>query len=371
MNEEKLISVIVPIYRIPEKLLRRCIESIINQTYTNLEIILINDNSPDNSKKIISEYAHHDNRIIIMDKVKNESVSSASARNDGLSICHGNYFTFVDADDYIVCDRIEHLLKLSEDNSADIVVSSFDQVTEEGTLKFRILVPEKIFYLDNPNDRLQALPYLHYTVWSKLFRTDAFQNLKFKKLPTVFGGDVLFSIECFLKAKIMYTTSEASYKWVSRLSSMSNSEISLRYIDTKTIVCKLVKQLFELHNLPYLYNQYYYVTVYQEITLLSGMIANIENKFKKRECFAYLKNQFYKELKYLVPKNVIYDPFYRVLFCFNNPKLMYFLSYFIYNSPIVLIKRRLTTLINKKWKKINEKTSHLWRKLCRYHQASA
>jgi glycosyltransferase involved in cell wall biosynthesis len=347
MNEKKLISVIVPIYKIPDKLLRRCIESIINQTYTNLEIILINDNSPDNSKKIISEYAHHDNRIIIIDKIKNEVVDSV--RNDGLSICHGNYFIFVDADDYIAYDRIEHLLKLAEDNSADIVVSSFEQVTEEGTLKFRSLKPEKRFCLDIPHDRLQALPYLEYYVWPKLFRTDVFQNVKFKILPTATGGDVLFSIECFLKAKIMYTTSETSYKYVSRLSSISNSEISLEYIDTKTIVCKLVKQLFESYNLSYLFNQYYYMTVFQEITLLSGMIAKIKNKFKKRECFAYLKDQFYKELRYLVPKNTIYDPFYRVLFCFNNPKIMYFLSYFVYNSPVVLIKRRLTTLINKKW----------------------
>ena len=120
MNEKKLISVIVPIYKIPEELLRRCIESIINQTYTNLEIILINDNSPDNAKAIISEYAQHDNRIIIIDKVKNEGASSASVRNDGLLICHGNYFTFVDADDYIVCDRIEHLLKRAEDNSSNL-----------------------------------------------------------------------------------------------------------------------------------------------------------------------------------------------------------------------------------------------------------
>ena len=256
MNEKKLISVIVPIYRIPEKLLRRCIESIINQTYTNLEIILINDNSPDNAKAIISEYAHHDNRIIIIDKVKNEGVSLA--RNDGLSICHGDYFTFVDADDYIVCDRIEHLLKQAEYNSADIVVSSFEYVTEEGTLKFRSLKPEKRFYLDIPYDRLQALPYIDYAVWSKLFRTTSFQNVRFKGLQLQPSEDILFSIECFLKAKIMYTTSEASYKYVSMLNSLSTSEIYLKDIDTKTIICKLVKQLFESHNLSYLYNQYYY-----------------------------------------------------------------------------------------------------------------
>jgi len=349
MNKKKLISIIVPIYRIPDNLLRKCIESIINQTYTNLEIILINDNSPDNAKQIISEYAHHDNRIIIIDKVKNEGVSSA--RNDGLSICHGDYFTFVDADDYITCDRIEHLLKLAEENSADIVVSSFEYVTEEGTLKFRRLIPEKIFYLDIPDDRLQALPYLDYAVWSKLFRTTLFQNVRFKELPVQAGEDGLFSIECFLKAKIMYTTSEASYKYVSRLSSIINSEISLGHIETRIIICKLVKQLFESYNLSYLYNQHYYGTVYQRITLLSGMIANIENKLKRRECFAYLKNQFYEVLRCQVPKNKTYDPFYRVLFCFNNPKLMYLMSYFVYNSPVVLIKRRWTTLINKTWGK--------------------
>ena len=130
---------------------------------------------------------------------------------------------------------------------------------------------------------------------------------------------------------------------------MSNSEIPLGYIDTRTIICKLVKQLFESHNLSYLYNQYFYVTVYQEITLLSGQIAKIENKYKKRACFSNLKNQFYEVLRCQVPKNITYDPFYRVMFYFNNPKLMYFLSYFVYRSPIDLIKKRLTVLINKKW----------------------
>ena len=98
----KLISVIVPVYN-AEKYLKECVESLINQTYINLEIILINDGSTDNSIQICNEYADYDSRIIVVDKL-NEGVSKT--RNLGIEIAKGDFITFVDSDDYITISKM-------------------------------------------------------------------------------------------------------------------------------------------------------------------------------------------------------------------------------------------------------------------------
>ena len=102
----KKISVIVPIYN-TEKYLKRCFDSILSSTYENLEVILVDDGSPDNSGKICDEYAARDSRIRVIHK-KNGGLSSA--RNAGLDIATGDYVTFVDSDDYIASDIYEKLV---------------------------------------------------------------------------------------------------------------------------------------------------------------------------------------------------------------------------------------------------------------------
>ena len=116
MKNNDLISVIIPIYNV-EKFLSFCIDSIVNQTYKNLEIILVDDGSTDNSGKICDEYALKDNRIKVMHK-QNGGVSSA--RNVGLNIAKGKYIGFVDSDDYVENDMFEILHNLIIKNNVDI-----------------------------------------------------------------------------------------------------------------------------------------------------------------------------------------------------------------------------------------------------------
>lgn len=111
------VSIIVPVYN-SEKTLERCLESIINQTYKNIEIICINDGSVDCSLKMLKKYAKKDSRIIIVDKI-NEGVSKA--RNIGLKKATGSYVTFVDADDYVEVTAIESMVDVFEDNNVDLV----------------------------------------------------------------------------------------------------------------------------------------------------------------------------------------------------------------------------------------------------------
>lgn len=114
---EDLISVIVPVYKV-EKYINKCVDSIINQTYTNLEIILVDDGSPDNCGNICDEYAKKDNRIKVVHK---ENAGVSSARNIGLEKSSGKYITFIDADDYVEKNYCEELLNILKIENADCV----------------------------------------------------------------------------------------------------------------------------------------------------------------------------------------------------------------------------------------------------------
>lgn len=118
---KQIVSIIVPVYNV-ENYLKRCIESIINQTYNHLEIILVDDGSTDNSGAICDEYSQKDSRIRVIHK---ENGGLSSARNAGLDICTGEYVSFIDSDDFVSASFVEQMLNLLLTNDCDIVKCSF------------------------------------------------------------------------------------------------------------------------------------------------------------------------------------------------------------------------------------------------------
>ena len=139
------ISVIVPVYKV-EKYLDRCVESIVNQTYKNLEIILIDDGSPDNSPQMCDEWAKKDKRIKVIHK-QNAGVSGA--RNDGLKIATGDYISFVDSDDYVDKCMFEKMLMTIHKNNSDLAMCFYSNVYEDGKIEN---VYEKNLKLANGNN---------------------------------------------------------------------------------------------------------------------------------------------------------------------------------------------------------------------------
>jgi glycosyltransferase involved in cell wall biosynthesis len=173
-----LISVIIPIYNV-EQYLRRCLDSIVNQTYTNLEIILVDDGSPDKSPQICDEYASRDNRIIVIHK---ENGGLSDARNAGLDICKGEFISFVDSDDWVSQDYINELYSSIKNSHADIAIVNHTHVTDnfkintESNQNYTI----KLFSKQQALFKLIAKQHQPFVVsWGKLYRKELFNNIRF------------------------------------------------------------------------------------------------------------------------------------------------------------------------------------------------
>lgn len=171
------ISVIIPVYNV-EKYVSKCVESVINQTYKNLEIIIVNDGSKDTSFNICNFYANMDNRIIIINQ-DNQGLSVA--RNNALDIASGEYVGFVDSDDWIASDMYEILYKNIQEYNAEITMCNFNCAYENGKIS-----PPKINY--NINSMLvlegyekikKVIQHSNYFVWNKLYKRYLFDDLKF------------------------------------------------------------------------------------------------------------------------------------------------------------------------------------------------
>ena len=164
-SQHQLISIIVPIYNV-EDYLKRCIDSILGQTYKNLEVILVDDGSPDKCGKICEEYKLIDSRIKVIHK-KNGGLSSA--RNNGLDIATGDFIGFVDSDDYIERNMYESLIEALNNNNADIATCGIIREDTNTQHKINIRTPntEKV-YLDIDAIREILLSReIGISVWSK------------------------------------------------------------------------------------------------------------------------------------------------------------------------------------------------------------
>jgi glycosyltransferase involved in cell wall biosynthesis len=175
------VSVVVPIYKV-EKYLNRCIDSIINQTYTHLEIILVNDGSPDKCRIIAEEYAKLDNRIKVFHK---ENGGLSDARNFGMQLVTGEFTLFVDSDDWLEVNMIAELVHSSLKFEADVVQSAFYYAYQD-----YLLFDNRHFQKDNPpiileNEALMAELVINERVknfaWGKLYKTEIIRDIPFKK----------------------------------------------------------------------------------------------------------------------------------------------------------------------------------------------
>lgn len=222
-----LISVIIPVYNV-EKYLEQCLQSVINQTYKNLEIILVNDGSIDKSGEICEQYASDDSRIKVIHKV-NEGL--VSARKSGIKESKGKYCCFVDSDDWLELSMYEEMLELSNKYNADIVASGFILEKKSESVHYINAVPEGIYSNEKLIDKLYS-KMVYSTEEQSFGISPSFSNKMFKKKivfdcvmavdnKITFGEDAAAVYPILLKAKRIYITSNSWYHYRQRDDSMS------------------------------------------------------------------------------------------------------------------------------------------------------
>lgn len=216
------ISIIVPVYNV-EKYLKRCVNSLINQTYKNIEIILVNDGSYDNSLEICEEFTQKDTRVIVLNQ---DNQGQSVARNKAIKAASGKYFCFVDSDDYVAPNYIEVLYKLLLENNADISLCRFSEFYGEGVdvSKLNKAKPciqylsnkEMLTNMYNPNQDVYIF------VWGKLFRRELFDDIFFP--PGRICEDVAVLYKLFDRANKGVITDEVLYYYY------RNNEGSTTYV---------------------------------------------------------------------------------------------------------------------------------------------
>lgn len=238
-----LVSVIVPVYKV-EYVVKNCIESILNQIFTDFELILVDDGSPDNSGRICDEYAKKDDRVIVIHK---ENGGLSDARNVGMEVATGEYVSFIDSDDYISLDFYETLLETIVDNDSDIV--------ECGVVKF--YENEKF---DEYNDDLKVTNYdtvdaldglisenpFKQHVWNKLYKSNIALDIPYAvgKL----NEDEFWTYQIFGKAKKVTRINKTMYYYFQRGSSIMGNGYNIKRLDA--LEGKMNRQAYIEKNFP-------------------------------------------------------------------------------------------------------------------------
>lgn len=243
MKNESTISVIVPVYNV-EKYLEQCIQSIVNQSYSDLEIILVDDGSTDGSAKICDKWHEKDNRIIT---IHQENSGLSNARNLGIKASHGKYIGFVDSDDFINIRMYEHLLHSLLETDAQVAIcrekAFFDEVKIES-------MPEYHIECVDGNENLLAHFMDKFTgpttwAWNKLYRRDVIGDNCFP--PNKKMEDIIFCTDVFKDVERCVWISESLYYYRQRPGSIMNSDDEGVLLNYSEALCHELKQFKDKH----------------------------------------------------------------------------------------------------------------------------
>ncbi len=281
-----LVSIIVPIYN-AEKYLSATIESALNQTYKNIELVLINDGSPDNSLSIAEEYAKSHKNILLR---STENKGVCAARNLGLMLSSGQYVMFLDSDDRLTENAVELLINDIENNDADIAVGQFAEnyfKTEEKTEIWQGLEGIEKCVLDDKNT---------YSSCAKLYKKEFISDIKFIEGRKI-HEDAFFVFECLAKQPKVTINSEIIYTYTRNENSASHAAFSEKYYDILFFAARKLEIINEIA--PQFNLRAKNLWIKANIAMLHQFLNTTDKKYKadEKNCIKEVK----KNKKYFVP----------------------------------------------------------------------
>ena len=242
MDIEIKVSIIVPVYKV-EKYLRRSMDSLVNQTLKEVEIICINDGSPDNCLSILKEYKekYKDKNIVIVDK-KNEGVWKG--RFDGIRIARGEYIAFTDSDDYIALDYAEKLYNAAKTSNSDISVCGFDRMDVDTlhvySTEMTKFAGKKIDMSKNPEDILS----INTSLWNKLYKANILKGMENLPNPPRILDDMMFLCLVYLRTQTITFIPDSLYYYMVRQDSIM-STIKKEQLDSTLNAMLDVKKIYK------------------------------------------------------------------------------------------------------------------------------
>ena len=284
------LSIIVPVYNVAEYL-ERCLNSLINQTLNEIEIICVNDGSTDNSLCILEKFAGLDKRIKIINQ-KNKGLSGA--RNTGIKLVQGEYFGFLDSDDWVDLDYFEKLYKRAKNCDADISLGDF---IRKGKFKHKIrlkLNKEEEFVGDN--EKFYGSQFYHFPcVWNKIYKTSKFNDLRF--IEGIFFEDGPYTIQALNRAnKVVTCCNTYLYYFVNPNSIVKtlNKKKEQDMYNSSKFILNYIKDNMQIQD-----KGIYYETFAQKLWRIK-LYSTVENLYYKKY---YIHLLFWKILVYKTQKN--------------------------------------------------------------------
>ena len=284
-NDLPKVSVILPIYNV-DKYLRKCLESVTNQTYRHLEIICVNDCSTDNSIKIINEYLLKDNRIILVDREFNGGLSAA--RNSGLEIARGDYVYFIDSDDYVDLDYIEKMVSAAIENNASVVLNTNIVAHNNDTTYAHLADKTYNNIYDQFIDAKTAIFNIIWNTWAHLWKKSFLDehNLKFPDGYII--EDLYFQAISYVYLEKIFVTRASTYHYTIRNNSiMGNLKKEVFYADLR-----IMNKIFDYYAENHLLDKIHNVKMFSELLIPQ----NGNDKFNQ---FLKLKDYFLRIKKYI------------------------------------------------------------------------
>ena len=270
---EPCISVIVPIYKV-EPYLRKCVDSILNQTYRNLEVILVDDGSPDKCGEICDEYAQKDSRVKVIHK---ENGGVSDARNVGLDVCTGEYITFVDSDDWIEQEHIHSMYSAVQGLKKNVIAfSDIRRIGKDDSFIASFIYQKK--------QNVAAESGFGY-VWNKLYPAELLEGERFQNIPYI--EDLPFNLRLLSKNPSYRFTKKSTYQYLLREESLLTADISKKKIDNFLVFTQalwsVLNDVCSNNDCISLYNQY---AGNQMCNLLCDVAASKNLNFKNRKEYA-------------------------------------------------------------------------------------
>lgn len=313
---KKLVSIIVPMYN-SEKYLDKCVNSILQQDYKKIELILVNDGSTDSTLEKINNYSKEDKRVIVINQ-KNNGVSIA--RNNGIKKSKGEYITFIDSDDFIEKDFISYYVSLLEKTNSDIVLS-----------RMPIKYKDNIIITSDTNEKLEvisgkecAVEMLYYKIfiasWNKLYRKNFLENnnILFES-NLAFGEGFNFSIDSFMKAdKVCITSIKKYYYRVDNVDSVMTKYSDKQIVGSLNSIERLRKKYGNIDN--EVSKALDYADWHTNFDCLNSIIGtkNIKRNYDR---YKIIKNRVQKNSKYAFKAPISKKEKLKALVCFINPVL--------------------------------------------------